>query len=349
MRRTLKYAAVTRDEGNAADGHFPTASTGEKGKLSYLFSLSLLSPHSRGALMGRHVRILACTDIRFDAKVFRQGDETPVAFFPQKKGNQLALRGGSHHLPGLALKTTAQQVEFLGRQFSLKLIQNRRPQMKIANGYPTDGPFGQGLVEFFNGLFVIRVKGDDGIDPHVDSHPGLPQPFNVLETLRGRSRVRLEKISISWTQRDQTDPGSDHFWMTREEFDESVGNPSLGQEGESNPSLQEDFHGAIGNIQDRWMGLEGVGCRVEYDPFDHRTSSRVVQFPGQFIRKIAVKVHLAREGGPRITSGVAINTVEFAAPRYIKGIRILQASKLRPGQNPALSFYFGELHPTVFP
>jgi hypothetical protein len=27
MRRTYKYAAVTRDKGNAADGHFPTAST----------------------------------------------------------------------------------------------------------------------------------------------------------------------------------------------------------------------------------------------------------------------------------------------------------------------------------
>jgi hypothetical protein len=26
MRRTEKYAAVTRDEGNAADGRFPTAS-----------------------------------------------------------------------------------------------------------------------------------------------------------------------------------------------------------------------------------------------------------------------------------------------------------------------------------
>jgi hypothetical protein len=44
--------------------------TGKKGKLSCLFSLSLLSPHSRGALMGGHVRILACTDKRLDAKVF---------------------------------------------------------------------------------------------------------------------------------------------------------------------------------------------------------------------------------------------------------------------------------------
>ena len=26
MRRTCKYTAVTRDEGNAADGRFPTAS-----------------------------------------------------------------------------------------------------------------------------------------------------------------------------------------------------------------------------------------------------------------------------------------------------------------------------------
>ena len=31
MRRTEKYAAVTRDEGNAADGRFPTASVEDEG------------------------------------------------------------------------------------------------------------------------------------------------------------------------------------------------------------------------------------------------------------------------------------------------------------------------------
>jgi hypothetical protein len=41
MRRKKKYAAMTRDEGNAADGYFSSAS-GEAGCNCYIFSLRSL-------------------------------------------------------------------------------------------------------------------------------------------------------------------------------------------------------------------------------------------------------------------------------------------------------------------
>jgi hypothetical protein len=147
----------------------------------------------------------------------------------------------------LTFKAAAKEITFGGRQFSLKLIQNGGPQVKIANGYPLSTPFGQGLIEPFYGAFIIRVKGDDGIDPYFNLHPLFLQPLNIFETFRGRSSIGLEKIPISLTQRNQTDPRSDEPWMTGEEFDESVRNPTLGQKGESNPPFQEYLHGGVGD------------------------------------------------------------------------------------------------------